>query len=465
MVFFDQPTIEGAGIHLSPRNAFEQALLMTGDTDLIESSYTLAPSTSSAETSLNYLAQPEHNLWQWLASFLDKFQAEQKFLLQNHPTILSDLNIQLSREMMQAIAYSIQSNPSSAKEVVSQYQLGIAALNKIAWIFAAAKSPQEPASLRDQASSIHPDSLSFAPNNLNIFAETIPGMTFTSLTLRTEFLLRALLNQHLNDINSTTTKAELRQFYHFISGKEGVDIHGSGASQYTDREIVTELLETTLSKLNLSPNTKALIVGIGDGTGPDTIAAKTIGAQITGIDLVSQQLSLNITFSQADFSDYVAPSPFNLLEVVGSSLLNQKSLLEHCRYWLKITSLLTQEGICLYEVGALEPRGIANYLHNMAISFNSTHPDAMMGDIARRPAYRQSHETDNTFGAHIFPDPITRLFAELSGLTCDQVQYYQVKRDAHRALYTFRKTGEPHPLLEAILSSFARAPATDQLQA
>lgn len=89
----------------------------------------------------------------------------------------------------------------------------------------------------------------------------------------------------------------------------------------------------------------------------------------------------------------------------------------------------------------------------------------MFGARNRRPEYRQPGETDETFGAHIFPDFVTKLLAKLAGLECRDTQFYQTKPDAYRALYTFQKTGEPSPLLNLILSACSHVPVTDQSQA
>jgi hypothetical protein len=392
-----------------------------------------------------------------------------------HPAILPDMVNTIILEYLEATtqARNMAGVPDQVKalevnNIWDQAKYGLASLNKISWMLRAIKENRP---VDEIVAELRPDRQDFTFNETQyrqIVEDSAKRQDMpTSVTLlQLEYFMRGLFNQWGEGLSLDAAESRLKSFLGHISTRDGADVYGAGVHIYTEPTQVETVLTQALAKDQGDVAGSTLIVGVGDGTGPDVKSLKNIGVkQFDAIDISTQpKLPEEVTFTQIDLQGFTPDKLYKRIICTGSGLLNQESLATQLAYWRKIAELLEQNGKYLYEVGALDPDQAKNYLFAAAQSFNQAHPSAMFGARNRRPEYRQPGETDETFGAHIFPDFVTKLLAKLAGLECRDTYFYQIRPDAYRALYTFQKTGEPSPLLNLILSVCSRVPATDQSQ-
>ena len=362
-----------------------------------------------------------------------------------------------------------QTKALEINDIWDQVKYAVASLNKISWMLRAIKEDRP---IDEIIAELQPDRQDFTFNETQyrqIVEDSVKhqDMPASTTLLQLEYLMRGLFNQWGEGLSSDEAESRLEGFLKHISPKDGTDVYGAGTHIYTEPTQVENVLTQALMKNQGSGVKSTLVIGVGDGTGPDVHSLNSAGtAQFDAIDIYTQPtLPGGVVFTKTDVQNFSPDKPYERVLCTGSGLLNQESLTTQLSYWRKIAELLEQNGEYFYEVGALDPDQANNYLFVAAQSFNQAHPSAMFGARNRRPEYRQPGETNETFGAHIFPDFVTKLLAKLAGLECRDTQFYQTKPDAYRALYTFQKTGEPKPLLNLILSVCSHVPATDQSQA
>lgn len=438
---------------------------------------TPSPLVLETAESLSVSYQPHYSELLQNADTAHAFTAECNAVIDSlHPTILPDMVNTVIFEYLEAtsntgIADGVQDQAKAMEvnDIWDQAKYAVASLNKIAWMLRAIKENRP---IDEIIAELRPDRRDFTFNETQyhqIIEDSVNRRDMpTSVTLlQLEYFLRGLFNQWGEGLSPEVAESSLEGFLRHISIKDGADVYGAGTHIYTVPTQVENVLTQVLRENKFDETTSSLVIGVGDGTGPDVRSLNNIGIEgFDAIDINTQPtLPEKVSFTQTDLQGFAPKKHYERILNTGSGLLNQESLTTQLSYWRKIADLLAQNGKYFYEVGALDPDQANNYLFAAAQSFNEAHPSAMFGARNRRPEYRQPGENDGTFGAHIFPDFVTKLLAKLAGLECRDTQFYQTKPDAYRALYTFQKTGQPSPLLNLILSACSHAPATDQLQA
>ena len=393
-----------------------------------------------------------------------------------HPTILPDMVNTIIFEYLEATtrARNMADVPDQTKaleinDIWDQTKYAVASLNKISWMLRAIKEARPLDEIVAELKLNRRDFTFDETQYRQILEDSVKhqDMPASTTLLQLEYLMRGLFNQWREGIDVAESELRLEGFLKHISTKDGADVYGAGTHIYTEPTQVENVLTQALTKDQNDVIRSTLVVGVGNGTGPDIQSLNKIGiTQFDAIDINTQPtLPVEVSFTETDLQGFTPNKHYERVLCTGSGLLNQESLTTQLSYWRKIAELLEQSGEYFYEVGALDPDQANNYLFAAAQSFNKVRPSAMFGARNRRPEYRQPGETNETFGAHIFPDFVTKLLAKLAGLECRDTQFYQTKPDAYRALYTFQKTGEPKPLLNLILSVCSHVPATDQSQA
>jgi|GEM_PF-3858365 len=437
---------------------------------------TLSPLVLETAENLSISYQPHYSQLLENADTAQAFTAECNTVIDPlHPTILSDMVNTVILEYLEATtnARNAENVPELTQAIEinniwDQAKYGVASLNKVAWMLRAIKENRP---IDEIITELRPDRRDFTFNETQyrqIIEDSVNRKDMpTSVTLlQLEYFVRGLFNQWGEGLSLEDAESSLEGFLKHISTKDGADIYGAGTHIYTEPTQVENVLTQALTENKHDEATTSLIIGVGDGTGPDVRSLANIGAsKFDAIDINTQpKLPEEVSFTQTDLQSFTPDKHYEMILNTGSGLLNQESLTTQLSYWRKIAELLEQNGDYFYEVGALDPDQANNYLFAAAQSFNKTHPSAMFGARNRRQEYRQTGENNETFGAHIFPDFVTKLLAKLAGLECRDTKFYQTKPDAYRALYTFQKTGEPSPLLNLILSACSRVPATNQSQ-
>ena len=184
-----------------------------------------------------------------------------------------------------------QTKALEINDIWDQVKYTVASLNKISWMLRAIKEDRP---IDEIIAELQPDRQDFTFNETQyrqIVEDSVKhqDMPASTTLLQLEYLMRGLFNQWREGIDVAESELRLEGFLKHISTKDGADVYGAGTHIYTEPTQVENFLTQALMKNQGSGVKSTLVIGVGDGTGPDVHSLNSAGtAQFDAIDIYTQ---------------------------------------------------------------------------------------------------------------------------------------------------------------------------------